>query len=85
MEDQPHTKQSSRAVVFIHGIGDQTPGSSVRSFVNGLLGGNLVWATDRPAPYVSSQDQLDSTYELRRLHVWSDKETGRPGTDFFEL
>jgi hypothetical protein len=85
MDGQPQAKPTSRAVVFIHGIGDQTPGSSVRSFVNGLLGGNLTWAADKPAPYVSSQDHLDSTYELRRLHVWSDKESGRPGTDFFEL
>lgn len=57
------------AVIFIHGVGDQTPGSSVRTFLDGLLGGHLVWAVDRPAPYISSRDEFDTTLELRRLHV----------------
>lgn len=76
---------SSDAVVFIHGVGDHTPGASVRAFVEGLLGANLTWSVDAPAPYISLSDRLDSTHELRRLHVWSDKASGRPGTDFFEL
>jgi hypothetical protein len=81
----PDSQVLRQAVVFIHGVGDQSPGSSVRGFIRGVLGAGVRFERGKPAPYISSPDRFDETFELRRLHLWSDPATGRPGTDFFEL
>jgi hypothetical protein len=64
-----------QAVVIIHGIGEQKPMSTLRSFVRAVLG---------PPPagrdnYWSKPDPMSELFELRRLQA-----IGRPKTQFYE-
>jgi hypothetical protein len=62
-----------QAVVVIHGIGEQQPMGTIRSFVDAVLPPN----GDAPA-YFSKPDRLSELFELRRLQA-----RGSP-TDFYE-
>lgn len=67
-----------QAVVLIHGIGEQRPMSTLRSFVDAVLS-----QTDNsPSTVYSKPDLMSKTCELRRLVV--EKSRSRPMTDFFE-
>lgn len=63
-----------QAVVIIHGIGEQRPGSVLRGFVEGVI--------DDPH-ILSKPDDASGDYELRRLQTF--KSVARPRTDFYEL
>lgn len=63
-----------QAVVFIHGIGEQRPMDTLRSFVTGGLGIKDYW---------SKPDRLAESFELRRFTVKSDP--SRPITDLYEF
>ena len=64
-----------QAVVVIHGIGEQQPMGTIRSFVDAVLPGE----GDAPN-YYSKPDQMSELFELRRLQA-----TGsRARTDFYE-
>jgi hypothetical protein len=69
-----------QAVVVIHGIGEQRPMETLRSFVRGVVG-------KRGA--LSKPDRITSTLELRRMAVPGDTDAWQPGqhvsTDFYEL
>ena len=64
-----------QAVVLIHGIGEQKPMSTVRSFVKAVL------ADDDPnqSAYWSKPDEMSQLFELRLL-----RSRGRTSTDFYE-
>lgn len=64
-----------QAVVLIHGIGEQKPMSTLRSFVRAVLppaakGKNQFW---------NKPDRMSESFELRRL-----QSVGRPTTHFYE-
>lgn len=67
-----------RAIVLIHGIGEQRPMSTLRSFVESLL--EPVQGDLEGAPlYYVKPDTLDDTFELRQLIV-----TKPSKVDFYE-
>jgi hypothetical protein len=80
----PSWERKRQAVILIHGIGEQVPMETLRSFVD------TVWTTDpslrypkRPEHAWSKPDRMSKNYELRRLTTAKDKRGYR--TDFFEL
>jgi hypothetical protein len=62
--DVADRRTPGQAVILIHGIGEQTPGSTIRSFVEGVLHGER---------YLSKPDRFSPTLELRRLQTWADE------------
>jgi hypothetical protein len=69
--------QVRQAVLVIHGIGEQTPGETVRSLVQAA-------AEDEERESVRSKpDRISKTFELRRWSLPGNKI--RPSTDFFEV
>ena len=64
-----------QAVLLIHGIGEQRPMSTLRSFVEAVLPDKV----DGSEKYRSKPDPLSSTLELRRLAAHQ-----RFATDFYE-
>lgn len=66
----------AQAVVVIHGIGEQIPGETLRSFVAGTMG-------DTGPAVRSKPDHISTTYELRRMSMAA--RDAYPKTDFFEL
>jgi len=67
-----------QAVVVIHGIGNQRPMDTLRTFVDAVL--NVDPARDE-IHYYSKPENFSGTFELRRLQIRS----SRPRTDYFEL
>jgi hypothetical protein len=65
------------AVVLIHGIGDQRPMATLRSFVEAVLEPK---GDDKPL-YWSKPDAISNSFELRRYHAPGG---GRPPIDFYE-
>jgi hypothetical protein len=62
-----------QAVVVIHGIGEQQPMGTIRSFVDAVL------LSEREVPaYYSKPDRLSELFELRRLQATGSR------TDFYE-
>lgn len=64
--------RTRRAVVIIHGIGEQRPTGTLRGFVDGLGLG----------PAWSKPDRVSDNLELRRMSVYRH---GEPATDLYEL
>lgn len=64
-----------QAVVLIHGIGEQKPMQTLRSFVGALLGPG----EEGKEPFFSKPDPMSELMELRRL-----QSAGRPTTHFYE-
>ena len=62
-----------QAVIVVHGVGEHTPGATIRGFAEAMLGDDH---------YFSKPDRFADSYELRRLQALM-TET-RPRTDFFE-
>ena len=73
--DVADRRSPRQAVILIHGIGEQTPGATIRQFVEGLIG---------KGRYLSKPEIYSDTTELRRLQAWRDEDEGLPRTDFFE-
>jgi hypothetical protein len=63
-----------QAVVVIHGIGEQQPMGTIRSFVEAVLS-----SEGKPGMYYSKPDAMSELFELRRL-----QSAGNPRTDFYE-
>ena len=63
-----------QAILFIHGIGEQRPMNTLRSFVEAVLPEPVIGTGEK---YWSKPDPLAATYELRRLVTHR-----RLGTDF---
>ena len=66
-----------QAVVIIHGIGEQRPMDTLRSFVNAVVPPG----TDGASQYYNKPDEMSGSFELRRL-VTVDS---RPRTEFYEF
>ena len=64
-----------QAVVHIHGIGEQKPMDTLRSFVSAVLGP----IKNNEDKYWSKPDSMSELFELRRLHS-----IGRVKTHFYE-
>lgn len=66
-----------QAVLIIHGIGEQRPMSTLKDFVEAILGND---------DYTSKPDMIDSTYELRKLSFFNDDKdnVGKVNIDFYE-
>lgn len=67
-----------QAVVFIHGIGEQRPMSTVRGFVDAVLDAEQ----GERRPLWSKPDRMSESFELRRLEAQGTRR--RPTTDFYE-
>jgi hypothetical protein len=72
--DTPAMADERQAVVLIHGIGEQRPMDTLRSFVTGGLGITDFW---------SKPDRLSESFELRRFTLEST--SSQPVTDLYEL
>ena len=77
-------RPAKRAVVIIHGIGNQTPLATLRGFVDS------VWTSDDELTVDGSKreswpapETLEDSFELRRITTTLDKKDTR--TDFFEF
>ncbi|MDG4475797.1 hypothetical protein [Thiovibrio frasassiensis] len=70
-----------QAVVVIHGIGEQRPMETLRSFVEAVLPETLKSAQKK---YRSKPDQMSESFELRCLQAPKDREAHRPITEFYE-
>jgi hypothetical protein len=68
-----------QAVVLIHGIGEQRPLETLRSFVDAILPETTPGSNIR---YRSKPDRMSESFELRCLQVPSNRD--RPITDFYE-
>lgn len=64
-----------QAIVLIHGVGEQKPMSTLRSFVSAVLDRT----SDGKVPFWSKPDRMSESFELRRLQSY-----GRPKTHFYE-
>lgn len=65
--------RTRRAVVLIHGIGEQQPTGTLRGFVDGLGLGEAAW---------SKPDRVSDNLELRRMSLYG---PGRGPTDLYEF
>lgn len=72
---RPHAKQ---ALVVVHGIGEQLPGQTLRSFVDSVFREDAVGRWVKP-------DSVSSSFEMRKITVAADFASGRPTTDVYEL
>lgn len=68
------------AVVLIHGIGDQRPMATLRSFVEAVLAPDA--ESGEPPVYWSKPDLLSGSFELRRYHSRAGRK--HPPIDFYE-
>ncbi|MPR31796.1 hypothetical protein [Salmonirosea aquatica] len=80
MQKNEGPKVDRQAVVVIHGIGEQRPMDTLRSFVKCILPN--VSNAGNPA-YFSKPDAFSDNYELRRLTVTEKKDNFK--TDFYEF
>jgi hypothetical protein len=80
MMDLSEFKDRKQAVIVIHGIGDQRPMETLRSFIGAVLG-----KSDKPhlPVYWSKPDDFSDSFELRRYSAPGRRD--RPRTDFFEF
>ena len=74
-------KRQKQAVVVIHGIGEQRPMETLRSFVEAVLPDTLESAQQK---YRNKPDRMNESFELRCLQAPSDWKTQRPITEFYE-
>lgn len=69
------------AIIMIHGIGEQRPMDTLRSFADAVLS-----TTPPPAgkpSYWSKPDMISGSFELRRLNAYT--ATRQPSIDFYEF
>jgi len=70
-----------QAVVVIHGIGEQRPMETLRSFVEAILPDTLENAQTKCR---SKPDRMAESFELRCLQIPSHRASHRPITEFYE-
>lgn len=73
-----------QAVVVVHGIGEQEPGTTLRSFIDGLLADGET-AQPRDPESWWKPDRTSRLFELRRVTIKATEGLRRPTTDVFEL
>ena len=83
VQTQEITNQDRRirqAVVVIHGIGEQRPMDTLRSFVDAVL----VKDQNQGSEYLNKPDTMNEMFETRCLQARPNRQAGRPVTDFYE-
>lgn len=84
MNEHDKHKIGRQAVVIIHGLGEQRPMATLRSFVEGMTAWRKKFNPDEPKPrYWSRPDGISDRYETRRITMEETK--GNPKTDFYEF
>ena len=85
MEMSEPEKIDRQAVVIIHGLGEQRPMDTLRSFVQGITWWikNGDRSRDTKPYYWSRPDGISEIYETRRITMQQYK--GNPKTDFYEF
>lgn len=84
--------KNKQAIILIHGIGEQTPMSTLRGFVEAIKNyENNSKPDDLQVEPYSKPDWYSNSYELRRFNLKKESESEkkgslppRPSTDFFE-
>jgi hypothetical protein len=71
-------KRTRQAIIVVHGIGEQLPGQTLRSFTDG------VFPTTGPRGFLKP-DYTSSLFELRMMRIAPDTNAGIPPTDVYEL
>ncbi|MCK5015410.1 MAG: hypothetical protein KAS66_16510 [Candidatus Omnitrophica bacterium] len=79
MNQNQKRHKSRQAVVIIHGIGEQRPMDTLRSFVDAMLPDS---SSQERVKYWSKPDRMSESFELRKFTAPSS--SSRPITDFFE-
>ncbi|WP_156669974.1 hypothetical protein [Mycobacterium sp. E3305] len=72
-------ERTRQAIVVVHGIGEQLPGQTLRSFVEG------VFPTTGHQRRFLKPDYTSSLFELRMMRITPDTNAGVPTTDVYEL
>lgn len=78
--DTDPNRRIRQAVVVIHGIGEQRPMDTLRSFVDAVLANR----PDHKIKYRSKPDAMNNSLETRCLQAPSDRGDYLPLTDFYE-
>jgi hypothetical protein len=80
----PSPTHAKRAVVVIHGIGNQSPMTTLRGFVEAVWtsASGLARGGEKPRTW-AKRDPMSGNYELRR--ITTNYDTGNRRTDFFEF
>ncbi len=69
-----------QAIVIVHGIGEQEPGTSMEQFVRGVIR-----TSHQDIEAWTKPDQLSRSFEMRRITLKASMNQVRPTTDIFEL
>jgi uncharacterized protein YndB with AHSA1/START domain len=72
-----------QAVILIHGIGEQLPGTTIRGFARAAL--DLDSEPNQGALLMKPDSRLEPRHEIVRLQAFKNAESGLPRTDFLEL
>ncbi len=72
-----------QAVILIHGIGEQLPGTTVRGFARGALG--LDGDPNEPILLMKPDVRLEPRYEIFRVQAFKNAIPELPRTDFLEV
>jgi hypothetical protein len=72
-------KRTRQAIIVVHGIGEQLPTQTLRSFTEGVFP-----AIGTRKPFVKP-DYASSLFELRMMRIPRDADLGMPPTDIYEL
>jgi hypothetical protein len=84
MEDKTKIPIDRQAVIIIHGIGEQKPMDTLRSFAEGIRKYlSKTDVTEQTATLRSKPDSISATYETRVLSLSGTR--NRPITDFYEF
>lgn len=79
-------KIDRQAVIIVHGMGEQRPMDTLRSFVKGVKWQMEQLDPDETVTKVRSKpDSIGDVYETVRLSMESNYKTQRPITDFYEF
>jgi hypothetical protein len=73
-------KRTRQAIIVVHGIGEQLPSQTLRSFTNGVF----TRGSGSSGRYVKP-DYNSSLFEMKMVRIGADKKQGIPPTDVYEL
>ncbi len=78
-------RQLRQAVIVVHGIGEQEPGTTLRSLVEGVLDPTSTGGPERDRRSWWKPDRTSQLFELRRVTLKATAQRRRPTTDVYEL
>jgi hypothetical protein len=83
MREARQQRDPRQAVILIHGIGEQLPGTTIRGFARGALG--LDSEPNEGVLLMKPDARLEPRHEIVRLQAFKNAIPGLPRTDFLEL